>query len=669
MQRGRFFAWLVIVMLAAGIFACGGPSAAPSEEGATPAEEAEPTEEAEEAAEPEEMAEPEPPFVGPVPEGALARIGKGTLQAMALSPDDQLIAVGTSIGTFVYRADDLSLAWYGETNSVEAVDFSSDGARLATGGYARLTIWDAATGKPIGEPLQPGSTPSDVAFSPDGAKLAVGSTSKALQVWDIALREKEEYEGHANWVQAVAWSPDGALIATGSQDADYEFGELFIWDASTGELLDQFAEAHTSSIVALAFSPDGSLLASGSFDEDAIVWDVASGEKQLVLAGPRGSVRSVGWSADGTKLAAGDAYGGVFVWDVTSGSEVFRAKDPTGVVVDVAFSSDGSLLYTANQDGAVAIRDATSGEQTASIEGFTQDFYDVAWAPDGQTFVASSDGVVMEWDPSTSELVNPIGSTAEGVGFLGTTAIEAVGYSPDGGTLALGLSDGRITLWDVASDAEIKTIGDRDIGHLNYVSGLDWSPDGTQIVTSSRDTTVILWDVETGEPIHHYELSEDSVGVNGVVFSADGSMAVAIDHSGPIFVVDTATGAVIRDWNPDRGINYDLALRPDGSDTFAVAHSNGDVAVWDLTTGEEVLTMEEALWHASAVAFSPDGSLIAGGDSDGNVALWDAESGKLISHFEGAHGDYISAVAFSPDGSTFATVSLDATILLWEVNQ
>jgi WD40 repeat protein len=146
-------------------------------------------------------------------------------------------------------------------------------------------------------------------------------------------------------------------------------------------------------------------------------------------------------------------------------------------------------------------------------------------------------------------------------------------------------------------------------------------------------------------------------------------MAVAIDHSGPIFVVDTATGAVIRDWNPDRGINYDLALRPDGSDTFAVAHSNGDVAVWDLTTGEEVLTMEEALWHASAVAFSPDGSLIAGGDSDGNVALWDAESGKLISHFEGAHGDYISAVAFSPDGSTFATVSLDATILLWEVNQ
>ena len=77
------------------------------------------------------------------------------------------------------------------------------------------------------------------------------------------------------------------------------------------------------------------------------------------------------------------------------------------------------------------------------------------------------------------------------------------------------MSDGSIILWDVASNAEIKTIGDREIGHLNYISGLDWSLDGAQIVTASRDTTAILWDVEAGEPIHHYELSDDSVGVNG----------------------------------------------------------------------------------------------------------------------------------------------------------
>jgi WD40 repeat protein len=500
-------------------------------------------------------------------------------------------------------------------------------------------------------------------FDPGGGRLASGSTNKTLRLYDIALREKTEEEGHSFDVRAVAWSPDGALIATGSMDADFEFGEVFLWDASSGALVNELAEAHTGWVNALAFSPDGSMLASGSDDGTVIAWDVASGEKLHVLAGPGDSVRSVAWSGDGTMLAAGDSAGGVFVWDAASGSELYRMEDHTDMVYDIAFSTDGAHLYTASRDGVLAVRDPASGSQTNAIEGFTRSFYDITGKDNG-AFIASSEGVVVEWDPAAIEIINVIGPFEESGGLLSTGAVQAVNYSPNGTTLAIGDPQGRIVLWDTASNTEIKTIGSRDAGHLNYVSGLDWSPDGTQIVTSSADTTVIFWDVEGGEPLQHYQPS-DANTMNNVVFSADASTAIAVNQDGSIHAVDAATGDITYFWNPDRGINYDVALRPDGSTTIAVAHSNGDVTLWDFTTGEEVLTMEEALWHASAVAFSPDGSLIAAGDTDGNVAQWDAATGGLLQHYEGAHAGFISAVAFSPNGAVFVTLSSDGTILQW----
>lgn len=649
--------------------ACGAPDVAgevvtPTEEEAGLPTEV-PTEEPVEDVEAEPTPEPEPAFVGPVPEEALSRIGKGILRAMDVSPDDQYIAIGASIGVYVYRLDYLTLEWYGQTGGpVQVVRFNRDGTQLVTGqDSGQLTIWDVATGKPLGEPFQMGSRPYVLAFGPEGKKVAAGSTNATLRLYDIALREKTEYGGHAHDVMAVAWSPDGTMIAAGSIDEGYELGELFIWNAADGTVLNKFVDAHTGSITSLAFSPDGSLLASGSDDQTVIIWDVASGEKQYVLAGLEDRVNCEAWSPDGAVVAAGDSEGNVIVWDVTSGAELYRAEGHTDMVYDIAFTGDGTVLYTASRDGTVAIRDAASGVQNNAIKGFTTPVYDIA-GKDNDAFMASTDGKVIEWDPATIEIINEIGGFETSQGLFSTNAVKALCYNPDGTTLAIGDALGRIILWDVASNSQIKIIGDRDIGHLNSVSGLVWSPDGTKIVTSSDDTTVIVWDVEAGEPLVHYQPS-DANTMNNVVFSADGSMFIAVNQDGSIHTVDAATGALVYFWNPDFGINYDIALRPDGSNTVAVAHSNGDVVLWDFTTGDALLTMEEALWHASAVAFSPDGSLIAAGDTDGNVALWDANTGQLLMHVEGVHGGFISAVAFSPNGQVFVTLSVDGTILQW----
>ena len=67
------------------------------------------------------------------------------------------------------------------------------------------------------------------------------------------------------------------------------------------------------------------------------------------------------------------------------------------------------------------------------------------------------------------------------------------------------------------------------------------------------------------------------------------------------------------------------------------------------------------------MAFSPDGTTLAFGFPDGTVKLWDVSTGENIATLEG-HTDWTQAVAFSSDGTKIASGSNDRTVRLWDVS-
>src|SRR5271168_2355975 len=68
----------------------------------------------------------------------------------------------------------------------------------------------------------------------------------------------------------------------------------------------------------------------------------------------------------------------------------------------------------------------------------------------------------------------------------------------------------------------------------------------------------------------------------------------------------------------------------------------------------------------NAIAFAPDGKLVASGGSDDTVRLWDPAGGKEVRKLKG-HTDSVLGVAFSPDGKTLASAAADDTARLWDV--
>jgi len=89
------------------------------------------------------------------------------------------------------------------------------------------------------------------------------------------------------------------------------------------------------------------------------------------------------------------------------------------------------------------------------------------------------------------------------------------------------------------------------------------------------------------------------------------------------------------------------------------------IQLWDPDTATSLGTLLSGDKISTALAFSPDGSILASANGS-SLTLWEVSAWQRLGDWT-AHDDYITALAFSPDGSRLLTASSDGTINLWMV--
>lgn len=223
-------------------------------------------------------------------------------------------------------------------------------------------------------------------------------------------------------------------------------------------------------------------------------------------------------------------------------------------------------------------------------------------------------------------------------------------FSPDGATLAIIDPTVGTGLWDVATDHLIATLPSADSQTGPY--SVAFSPDGRTLAIGNDDGSAVLWDVTTRQLITTLpDPSGNLSGPSSVAFAPDGRTLAAHDTSS-VYLWDVTTRRLIATvTSPDGGEVYAVAFGPDHR-TLAIGAEAA--YLWDVMTRRLTATLAIPGDIADAMAFSPDGRILAAGTNHNSVAVWDAATGHQTTTFTAPGDAGITFAAFSPDSRTLA---------------
>ncbi|RHZ71165.1 hypothetical protein CDV55_108335 [Aspergillus turcosus] len=500
-------------------------------------------------------------------------------------------------------------------------------------------------------------------FSPSAFYVASGDATGLVRVWDCVGEgiTKGEYSIVNGRINDLAWDGDSQrIIAVG--DGKQRYGHCITWDSgnTVGEIYGHtqqinsvsirqqrplraaaagddknlvfyhgapfkfntgIRDKHTNYIYGVGFSPDGSTLVSVGADRKIWLYDGKTGEPkgQIGEGEHKGSIFSVSWSKDSKKFVTASADRTVKIWDAEAG-KVCQS-------------------WTMGEEGSSNVRDQQVG---------------VVW-PSGRSdnllislSLSGNLNYLVEGTPNPRQVIQ-----GHQKSITSLTVSRAEGKDE---TLWTGSFDGRVCSWDVSTGSAEEADGDC---HSAYVAGLAPTQEGTgRIYSVAWDDT--LRSVDVGARTYSGSKSKLS-GQPKSVAAGDSTVLVGTSEGVEIYRDGKKTG----DFKPKSTVT---AVAAHGN-VAAVGGEDSSVQICEISNSSlsPKTDIKASRNPVSALAFSPNGSLLAIGDSRGRVLVYQVADGSLVTDRWTAHTARVTSIAWNGSDTLLASGSLDTNIFVWSL--
>lgn len=362
---------------------------------------------------------------------------------------------------------------------VRTADFDASGQHLATADRSgRLRLWSLpaldrqplavmAHGPTIDLALLP--EVSTAAWAPDGRRIASAGHDGAVRIWDAQGRALQVLQGHEAVVLDLAWASDGQrLVSIGGG------GQIRVWSAASGELLLKL-DSELKTLERMALSDDGRHLAVIDDGNRVQLWRLEPGSAAVPLARTAEPIRALRFSADGTRLWLADAGSVISVWNAVDGQRFGEIEGQPGGVSSLLRDTPTGRWLSGGPDGQAHLLDA-AGRRLATLDGEADAapaIVTAALAPSASwAALGMADGRISLWSPASGDRRTLVGHAR---------AIESLHFNADASLLASHDEQGHLRLWDVASGRLLQSFGDGD-----RLAAVEFSPDGRRLLFAEQ---------------------------------------------------------------------------------------------------------------------------------------------------------------------------------------
>jgi WD40 repeat protein len=531
------------------------------------------------------------------------------------------LAKGADIKTFGPLAD-----------PIKGIAFSKDYTQVAAAAGKVVKVWNVADGKDIATLNHPAEVLS-LAFNQDKTRIATGSADKQTRLFEVATGRELQFFAQSDAVEGVNISATGVVVSTAGKLIQVETPSIV-----------RAVVADAGPVYAVALAPNNTHVLTAGTDKAVKLWNLASGANERTFAGATAPLKAITLAKNNLLLAAAGADQMVRVFQFADAKELGAVK-VGGEVRALGFTPNSLALVAGVSDKTML----AFGTPFAAGQPLAPEFLkpvqryaapdavqDLVFAADNATlYTASLDKAVHVW-----KLASPVPTR----NFPHPNNVDSVAFQPNGTLLATGGHDGKVRLFDLVKNVQLKEITahvDKTVPNTIYT--VTFTADGKQLITSSFDNSLKLWDVASGNLIREFKAHKLKDFEKG--------------HQDPV---------------------YAAALSPDGK--FLASGSGGIervIKIWNVADGTVVrdlanpqiktAPMQPAASHPGDVLrlhFLKDGKLISLGDSplnkgnSGFLAVWDPQSGKMLFSETFPMGAFRS-LAVSPDEKMLAIGARD----------